>query len=185
MRAINNSARERQRRSGNSPRPSLSRFHSGHSPLVSSFASLITHHLPLVTAFLIETPRLENPATRTKQSLHFDPNRDKMRCLHPECSFGTYLLHPPWRNALFSGKIPHAEIRRLRLPRSASHPRILVANDNPTRIVILSDQRESKDLSCPVLRRHARPSKLLIANPRLEFELNPIKINKLNFSNRK
>ena len=141
--------------------------------------------MPLVAAFLIETPRLEFPATHRKQNPEANPNRDKMRCLHPEYSFGTYLLHPPWRNTLFSGKIPHAEIRRLRLPRSASHPRILVANDNPARIVILSDQRESKDLSCRVLRHRPHSSKSLIENPRLEFELSPIKISKLKFSNRK
>jgi hypothetical protein len=174
VRAINNSARERQRRSDNSFRPSLSRFHSGHSPLISSFASLVTHHLPLVTAFLIDTPRLENPATRTKQSLHFDPNRDKMWC-----------LHPLWRNTLFFGKIPPAGIRLLRLPRGASYQQILTANDNPTRIVILSDQRESKDLSCRVLQCRSQHSKLLIENPRLELELSPIKMNKLKFSNRK
>jgi hypothetical protein len=40
--------------------------------------ALATSHLSPVTAFLIDTPRLENPATRTKQSLHFDPNRDKI-----------------------------------------------------------------------------------------------------------
>ena len=52
----------------------------------------------------------------------------------------------------------------------------LIANDNPTRIVILSDQRESKG--------HSSLS-LLIANPELEFHLSLIRISDLKIPNRK
>ena len=52
-------------------------------------------------------------------------------------------------------------------------PRVEIgATDNPTRIVILSDRRESKDLSCQTNRRLGslpQPSKFLIANRRLKF----------------
>jgi hypothetical protein len=55
---------------------------------------------------------------------------------------------------------------------------LLIANDNPTRIVILSDQRESKGLP-------SRSLPLLIANLELEFHISPIRIIELRFSNRK
>jgi hypothetical protein len=48
----------------------------------------------------------------------------------------------------------------------------LIATDNPTRIIILSEQRESQDLRCQANRRLGslpQPSKFLIANPRLKF----------------
>ena len=54
-------------------------------------------------------------------------------------------------------------------------PEFLIANDNPTRIVILTDQRESKGLSSRSLRLEPSPSSLpwllslLIANLELEF----------------
>jgi len=54
----------------------------------------------------------------------------------------------------------------------------LIANDNPTRIVILSDRRESKGLPSQSL-------PLLIANLELEFHISPIRIIELKFSNRK
>jgi hypothetical protein len=54
----------------------------------------------------------------------------------------------------------------------------LIANDNPTRIVILSDQRESKGLRSQSLQ-------LLIANLELEFHLSHRKLNPLEIPNRK
>ncbi len=77
-----------------------------------------------------------------------------------------------------------------RSPRGTSrlrklHSRLLIANDNPTRIVILSDQRESKDLSLrsPLLK--PLPPNLLIANPELEFLPSHTKRGSLRFPNRK
>ena len=50
--------------------------HSSGQPAGSRPA---THHLPLATEFLIETPRLKSLATPTKQSSLANPNRDKTR----------------------------------------------------------------------------------------------------------
>jgi hypothetical protein len=70
--------------------------------------------------------------------------------------------------------------RPLTLPAAKCESEFLIASDNPIRIVILpvlrkegSDQRESKGLS------------FLIANLELEFQLSPIRITELRFSNRK
>jgi len=52
--------------------------------------------------------------------------------------------------------------RPLTLPLAQQESQFLIANDNPTRIVILSDQRESKGLP-------SRSLPLLIANLELEF----------------
>jgi hypothetical protein len=62
--------------------------------------------------------------------------------------------------------------------------KFLIANDNPVRIVILSDQRESKGLSRRTP-RNARPPKILIANLELEFESSLRKQSPLRISNRK
>ena len=77
----------------------------------------------------------------------------------------------------------------VKAPMSPSNPasqpsrflrRFLIANDNdnPTRMVVLSDQRESRGL-------HPQDPPFLIAN--LELDLNPttIRINELKFPNRK
>ena len=59
----------------------------------------------------------------------------------------------------------------------------LIANDNPTRIVTRSDQRESKGLSFLLL-KPAR-ARILIANLELEFLASHTKHSLLTFSNRK
>jgi hypothetical protein len=67
----------------------------------------------------------------------------------------------------------------------------LIANDNPTRIVILSDQRESKGLSSQSLPLEASPSSLpwllslLIASLELEFRASARKKTTALKSNRK
>ena len=63
------------------------------------------------------------------------------------------------------------------------HLKLLIANDNPTRIVTLSDQRESKGLSFLLL-KPAR-ARILIANLELEFLASHTKLSLLTFSNRK
>jgi len=63
--------------------------------------------------------------------------------------------------------------------------RHLIANDNPTRIVILSDQRESKGLSFRSRQLKPPDSRLLIANLELEFFATHTKRGLLRFSNRK
>jgi hypothetical protein len=63
------------------------------------------------------------------------------------------------------------------------HLKLLIANDNPTRIVTLSDQRESKGLSFLLL-KPAR-ARILIANLELEFLASRTKFSLLTFSNRK
>jgi len=63
------------------------------------------------------------------------------------------------------------------------HLELLIANDNPTRIVTLSDQRESKGLSVLLL-KPAR-ERILIANLELEFLASRTKFSLLTFSNRK
>jgi len=63
------------------------------------------------------------------------------------------------------------------------HLELLIANDNPTRIVTLSDQRESKGLSFLLL-KPAR-ARILIANLELEFLASRTKFSLLTFSNRK
>jgi len=60
----------------------------------------------------------------------------------------------------------------------------LIANADASSIGILSDQRESKDLSYRSPLRHQR-SQLLIANLELEFHLTTCKANHMRFSNRK
>jgi hypothetical protein len=69
--------------------------------------------------------------------------------------------------------------------------RILIANDNRARIVILpvlrnegSDRRESEALSFRSPRCHQRPQ-ILIANPELEFHLTACRTNHMQISNRK
>jgi hypothetical protein len=62
---------------------------------------------------------------------------------------------------------------------------LLIANDNPNRIVILSDQRESKGLSFRSLQLKPSRSGLLIANLELEFLASRTKLSLLTFSNRK
>jgi hypothetical protein len=81
------------------------------------------------------------------------------------------------------------------IPRRNPLPsRILIANDNRARIVILpvlrnegSDRRESKALSFPFRspRRNRQPPRILIANPELEFHLTACRTNHIKFSNRK
>jgi hypothetical protein len=63
--------------------------------------------------------------------------------------------------------------------------RIANDNDNPTRIVILSDQRESKGLSPRSLPLKPLSARLLIANPELESLASHTKRGLLIFSNRK
>jgi hypothetical protein len=65
----------------------------------------------------------------------------------------------------------------------ARHLRLLIANDNPTRIVTRSDQRESKGPSFLLL-KPAR-ARILIANLELEFLPTHTKHSLLTFSNRK
>jgi hypothetical protein len=62
---------------------------------------------------------------------------------------------------------------------------LLIANDNPTRIVILSDQRESKGRFFWSLQLKPSRSKFLIANLELEFLASHTKLSSLAFSNRK
>lgn len=71
------------------------------------------------------------------------------------------------------------------LPFAQRDPIFLIANDNPTRIVILSDQRESKGLSFRSLSLQLSRPNLLIANLKLEFLASGTKLSLLTFSNRK
>jgi hypothetical protein len=68
--------------------------------------------------------------------------------------------------------------RPLTLPLAQHESQLLIANDNPTRIVILSDQRESKGLPSQSL-------PLLIANLELEFHASARKQTAEPKSNRK
>jgi hypothetical protein len=63
--------------------------------------------------------------------------------------------------------------------------RSVIASDNPTRIVILSDQRESKGLSFRSLQLKPSRLRLLIANLELELLASRTKLSSLTFSNRK
>ena len=74
---------------------------------------------------------------------------------------------------------PRSNTPQLRTSRS----KLLIANDNPARIVTLSDQRESKGLSFLLL-KPAR-ARILIANLELEFLATHTKRGPLRFSNRK
>ena len=77
------------------------------------------------------------------------------------------------------------------LPFAQREPEFLIANDNPNRIVILSDQRESKGLSSRSLPLEPSPSSLpwllslLIANLELEFRVSERKQTADPKSNRK
>ena len=77
------------------------------------------------------------------------------------------------------------------LPFPQRESEFVIANDNPTRIVILSDQRESKGLSSRSLRLDPSPSSLprllafLIANLELEFCASTRKQTTAAKSNRK
>jgi hypothetical protein len=62
--------------------PGARGFHP--APPSSRPCLLATHHSSLATAFLIETPRLEFPATPTKQSLLQISNRDKNALFAPQ-----------------------------------------------------------------------------------------------------
>jgi ribosomal protein L28 len=81
--------------------------------------------------------------------------------------------------------------RRLTLPFLQRASKFLIANDNPTRIAILSDQRESKGLSSRSLPLEPSPSSLpwllplLIANLELEFRASARKQTANPKSNRK
>jgi hypothetical protein len=86
----------------------------------------------------------------------------------------------------------HSPRARINTPQlHTPHLKLLIASDNPTRIVILSDQRESKGLSFrslqlkPSRSRLPRPPWRLIANPELEFLPSHTKRDSLRFSNRK
>ncbi len=57
------------------PRQAHARASTSRS-VIAHRSSLVTNHSSLVTAFLIGTPRLEFPATHTKQSPHPISNRD-------------------------------------------------------------------------------------------------------------
>ena len=61
----------------------------------------------------------------------------------------------------------------------------LIANDNPTRVIILSDQRESKDLPSRSRSLKLFSPRFLIANLELEFLATHTKRGLLKFSNRK
>ena len=63
--------------------------------------------------------------------------------------------------------------------------RHLIANDNPTSIVILSDQRESKGVPFRSLQLKLFSPRFLIANLELEFLASRTKLSLLTFSNRK
>jgi hypothetical protein len=76
---------------------------------------------------------------------------------------------------------PHPRGNTLQLQTPHLKPRI--ANENPTRIVTLSDQPESKGRSFLLL-KPAR-EKILIANPELEFLATHRKCGLLTFANRK
>ena len=77
------------------------------------------------------------------------------------------------------------------LPFAQREPEFLIANDNPNRIVILSDERESKGLSSRSLPLEPSPSSLpwllslLIANLELEFRASARKQTADPKSNRK
>ena len=75
-----------------------------------------------------------------------------------------------------------------RSPLKASFPWLhqsLITNDNPNRIVILSDQRESQGLSFRSLLLKLLSLRLLIANLELELLARRTKLSSLTFSNRK
>ena len=74
--------------------------------------------------------------------------------------------------------------RRTQCHRPARPGQRLIANADASSIGILSDQRESKSLSCRSPLRHQRPQ-LLIANLELEFHLTHTKLSPLRISNRK
>ena len=61
----------------------------------------------------------------------------------------------------------------------------LIANDNPTRVIILSDQRESKDLPSRSRSLKLFSPRFLIANLELEFLATHTKRGLLRFPNRK
>jgi hypothetical protein len=99
------------------------------------------------------------------------------------------LLRPPRRIAIFSaegrGFIPSVSIsnvipgpfalchpRKPLLPQATRHSRLI---DNPARIVVLSDQREWKDLSSILV---------LIAGSAIRNQYNPRDFNNFHFSNR-
>jgi hypothetical protein len=73
----------------------------------------------------------------------------------------------------------------LTLPFAQHESQFLIAKDNPTRIVILSDQRESKGLSFRSLQLKPSRLRLLIANLELELLASRTKLSSLTFSNRK
>ncbi len=75
-----------------------------------------------------------------------------------------------------------------RSPLKANFPWLhqsLITNDNPARIGILSDQRESKSLSFRSLSLELLSLRVLIANLELEFLASRTKRSLLTFSNRK
>ena len=104
---------------------------------------------------LIAKARLEIPATRTKQSTATKSNRERIAIL--QSGFSGLVTRYPSLVTLFRSR--------------------LVATDDPTRIGILSDQRESKELSsdpAKILRTAKAPATFLIATqPFPEFQLLP------------
>ena len=101
---------------------------------------------------LIANARLEIPVTRTKQSIATKSNRERIAIL--QSGFSGLVTRHPSLVTLFRSR--------------------LIATDDPTRIGILSDQRESKELSsdpAKILRTAEAPATFLIATFAIsEFE---------------
>jgi hypothetical protein len=96
------------------------------------------------------------------------------RLAESERKSSSICLHPP--NARLDVAVPRfSRITDHKPPSRRANRDTAIsigATDNPTRIVILSDQRESKDLPCQANRRLGslpQSSKFLIANPGLKF----------------
>ena len=98
-----------------------------------------------------------------------------------------FVQNSPRGKQLTAGRSSHLPT----LPFAQREPEFLIANDNPNRIVILSDQRESKGLPSRSLRLEPSPSSLpwllslLIANLELEFRASARKQTAEPKSNRK
>jgi hypothetical protein len=115
---------------------------------------------------LIANARLEIPATRTKQRAATKSNRERIAIL--QSGFSGLVTRHPSLVTLFRSR--------------------LIATDDPTRIGILSDQRESKELSsdpAKIQRMAEAPATFLIATvTQSEFESTHCKHTTKRNSNR-
>jgi hypothetical protein len=120
-------------------------------------------------------------------ALHADAQKPAEACQE---NFGVRELAPAFtarRSPRVRSNTPQLHTSH-RSPLKANFPwphRSVIANDNPTRIVILSDQRESKGLSFRSLPLKLLSLSLLIANLELELLASRTKLSLLTFSNRK